>query len=146
MLDFCLDKSISSSPSLNSTRKDLYWVEFADNNRLKYELKAKDNRHFRRPKQMTLSITIVVIWAVWAAVLQSCFEETGLHVSLRFLFVKYEQPLTQKNSWFFNMTANMADFTTNFNGNFWHFLFTKSSFCLGKTYAKIIKSKMGLRP
>ena len=36
------------------------------------------------------------------------------------------------------MVSEMADLTTNFIGNFWHLLFTKSSFCLGKTYAKII--------
>ena len=59
--------------------------------------------------------------------------------ALRFLFGKHGQPLTQKNSWFFNMAANMAHLTTNFNGNFGHFLITKNRFCFGKTYAKIIK-------
>ena len=52
----------------------------------------------------------------------------------------------------------MADLTTNFDGHFWLFLLTKSSFCLGKTYAKkqrfniysnfdvsLLNPKMGLR-
>ena len=43
------------------------------------------------------------------------------------------------------MAANESDLTTNFNGNFWHFLITKSSFCLGKTYVKIIKIRFLLK-
>ena len=118
----------------NSARKDLYQVEFADDSRLKYELKAKDARRLRRPKQMTSSIAIVVIGTV-------IFWKSGLHAP-RCTVLPIREIWTiadTKNSWFFNMAANMADLTTNFNGSFWHFLFTKSSFCLGKSYGNIIK-------
>ena len=115
----------------NSTRKDLYWVEFVDNGRLKYELKAKDARQLRRPKQLTSFIVTVAIWAV-------VFWESGLRAQWRTALPIREIWTTadSKNSSFFNMAANKADLTTNFNGNFWHFLITKSSFCLGKTMRK----------
>ena len=102
-----------------STRKDLNLVEFAAKRRLKYELKAK---HARRLSSRVLGKRIT-------CAVTHCTSYSGNMV----------QPLTQKNSWFFNMAANKADLTTNFNGNVWHFLITKSSFCLGKTFAKRIK-------
>ena len=71
----------------------------------------------------------------------------GNWVQLRteFLIRKIWTTADTKYSWFFNMAANMAGLTTNFNGNFWHFLITKSSFCLGKTYSKITKIRYLLK-
>ena len=60
----------------NSTRKDLTWVEFADNSWLKYELKAKSAWRLWRPKQMMSSVSTVVIWAV-------VFWESGWHAQWR---------------------------------------------------------------
>ena len=37
------------------------------------------------------------------------------------------------------MAANKAELITSFNWNFWHFLITKHSFYLSKTYVKRIK-------
>ena len=114
--------------------KDLYGVEFADNSRLNVERKAKNARRLWRPKQMTASIANIVIWGV-------VFWESVLHAQWRTALPIQEIWTTAdtKNSWFFKMAANKADLTTNFNRNLCFFLITKSSICLGKIYAKMIK-------
>ena len=57
--------------------------------------------------------------------------------ALRFLFGKYGTTADTKYGWFFNMAANKADLTTNFNGNFLAFFDYQKQFLLGQTYAKI---------
>ena len=128
MLDFCLVMSVSNSPSLIIPGKGC---------RLKYELKPKNASQLRRPNQMTSSI-VADHSNMSSRVLGkriTCAVTHALHIQ------QIWATADTKNSWFFNMAVNKADFdlTTNLNGNFWHFLITKSSFCLGKTYAKIIK-------
>ena len=58
--DFCLDMSISSSPSLILLGKTC--IEYNKPiQSTEYELKTKDARQLRRPKQKTSSIATVVI-------------------------------------------------------------------------------------
>ena len=141
MLDFCLGMSISSTPSLMLLWNTcIEWnspitVDWNTN-----ELKAKSARRLRHLRQITSSIATVVIWAV-------VFWKSGLHAQWRTALPIWEIWTTAgtKYSWFFNMAANKSDLTTSFNGNFWYFLITKSSFCLGKTYAKVTKIRYLLK-
>ena len=121
---------------LNTLKKDLYWVEFTENSQLKYELKVKHAWWLQHPKQNDI--------------IHSNCSNMSSHVWKSRLHVQWCTVLPIQEIWtnhlhkkqlFSNMVANMADLTTNFNRNFWHFLITKSSFCLGKTcmYAKGIK-------
>ena len=129
MLNFCLNMSILSLPSLILLGKTcITSIEFAYNSQQKYELKAENARWLWRPEQMMSSIATVVISAV-------VFWESGLHVQWCTALLIWEIWATAdtKYSWFFDMVANKAELTTNFNRNFWHFLITQSSFCSGKT-------------
>ena len=127
MLDFFRDMSISSSLSLILHWTDLYWVEFADISRLKYELKAKHARQLQRPKQMPLSIATVVIRAV-------VFWESGLHAQWRNALPIREiwSSADTKSNWFFKMAANKGDLTTNLKKIFRTFSLPKAVFIWAK--------------
>ena len=114
----------------------MYWVGFADNSWLKYELKAKQALSSTTSVSQTNDVINSNRSNMSSRVLGKRITCALTHCA--FFMRNINSRWHTQKSCFFNIAANKADLTTNFNGNVWHFIITKSSSCLGKTYAKRI--------